>query len=199
MRCKEGFMNQPEKQKPPGPMEGVNWLLILCYSVALPLELLFHNIRTFGVRSVGPRAAAAVLVMVFLFPCYTNDNCEPLFLFMLAVIVLSTIARISAQLRHWRGEACNSRYSGTPHLLRLLPRLSEITIKRIEPWIALPAGYFIHLVNHPLGCFVMIASIGLGMRVGIEYRGLRERALNIQDQLTDQKIVLEMARNAQRR
>jgi hypothetical protein len=47
-------VNQRPKsnEKPPG--EVVNWPVIACYSVGLPLELLLHNVMTFGARSVGP-------------------------------------------------------------------------------------------------------------------------------------------------
>jgi len=186
-----------QQQKPPDKV--VNWPFIFCHVVGLTLDLLFHNIWTFGVRSAGPRLWPAVLVMFLWIACHPDDNCQPLFLFMILVIVLGCVAHFNAMLRHFRGDDCQSRYTGKPHLMRLLPQLSEITIKRIEPWIALLAGYGIHVLNAPLGSFVIAAAIGMGIRVGVEYRGLRFRSMNINDTLIDQKIVMDMARNPQRR
>ncbi len=71
-------MNQGQNNtaKPQAPV--VNWPLILCLSAALPIELLLHDLRTFGVRSISPRAVAALLLMFLFAGFHPNENCVPL-------------------------------------------------------------------------------------------------------------------------
>ena len=109
-------MNQGQNNtaKPPAPV--VNWPLILCLSAALPIELLLHDLRTFGVRYVGPRAVAAVLIIFLFAGFHPDENCTPLTCLMVATILLSLGAQIIAKVRQWRGQSVHSRYSGRPFL-----------------------------------------------------------------------------------
>jgi hypothetical protein len=87
-----------EQQNPPGKV--VNWPLIACHCVALPLELLLHDIRSFGVRSVGPRVPGALILIFVFLAGYQGDNLVPLIGLMIAVFVMGLIARLSA-IRLW--------------------------------------------------------------------------------------------------
>jgi hypothetical protein len=165
----------------------------------LPLELVLHNVRTFGVRSVGPRAGGAVLLMLLFVAFHPGENVRPLTCFTIAVIPLSITAQIIATVRHWRGEQMHSRYNGTPYAMWLLPRWSEVAIKRLEPFIALIVGCGIHHFNHPLGAFVITAAISLGIRVGIEHRGNWTRSMDMNDAIIEQTMAMEDAHKLQRR
>lgn len=183
---------QNNTTKPPAPV--VNWPLILCLSAALPIELLLHDLRTFGVRSISPRAVAAVLLMFFVAGFHPDENCVPLTCLMVATILLSVVAQIIAKVRQWRGQAVHSRYSGRPYLAKLIP-LSEVTIKRLEPLVAFGMGWIVHVFNHPLGSFLVIAAICLAIRVGIDRIARGERALDINDAMIEQTMALESVRN----
>jgi hypothetical protein len=191
-------MNQGRNNtaKPPGPV--VNWPLIVCLSAALPVELLLHDLRTFGVRSIGPRAVAALLLMFFFAGFHPDENCVPLTCLMVATILLSLVAQIIAKVRQRRGALVHSRYSGRPYLVKLVP-LSEVTVKRLEPLLAFGAGWIVHVFNHPLGSFLVIAAICLAIRVGIDRIGSSERALNINDSMIEQTMALESVRNLRAR
>ena len=187
-------MNQGQNNtaKPQKPV--VNWPLILCLSAALPIELVLHDLRTFGVRSISPRAVAAVLLMFFFAGFHPNENCVPLTCLMVATILLSIVAQIIAKVRQWRGQSVHSRYCGRPYLTKLVP-LSEVTIKRLEPLLAFGVGWSVHVFNRPLGSFLVAAAICLAIRVGIDRIGSSERALNINDAMIEQTMALESVRN----
>ena len=183
---------QTSAANPSGPV--VNWPLIVCLSAALPIELALHDLRTFGVRSVPPRAAGAALLMFLFMAFHQNDNGAPLFCYMIAVILLSVIAQIIATVRLRRGAMCHSRYNGQPYLMWLLP-WSEATIKRLEPFIPFTLGWCLHRFNHPLGSFLIAGAICLAITVALERIGNRERKLDINDALVSQTIALRSMRD----
>jgi hypothetical protein len=184
---------QTSGANPDGPV--VNWPLIACLSAALPIELVLHDLRTFGVRSIPPRAVGTALLMFLFVAFHPNDNGAPLFGYMIAVILLSIIAQIIATVRLRRGAICHSRYNGRPYLMRLLP-WSEATIKRLEPFIPFILGWFVHRFNHPLGSFLITAAICLAIRVAIERIGDRERELDINDALASQALAVRSVRHS---
>jgi len=165
---------------------------------SLPPELLLHNPLTFGMRSVGPRAGIAFVVMFLFLFCYQGQNCLPLLVFMIAFVSFCVVAQIGAMVRWWRGEEMNTRYNGKPYLMWLLP-WGEITIKRLEPFIMLFLGFGVHHLNHALGSFLITAAFGLVIRVSLEYRLIRTQAMDMNDAMIQQKIALENVRNMQRR
>ena len=191
-------MNQGQNNsaKPPGQV--VNWPLILCLSASLPIELMMHDLRTFGVRSISPRAVAALLLMFVFAGFHPDENCVPLICLMAATILLSVVAQIIAKVRQHRGARVHSRYSGRPYAARLLP-FSEVTIKRLEPLVAFGAGWIVHVFNHPLGSFLVAAAICLAIKLGIDRIGSSERALNTNDAMIEQTMALESVRNMRSR
>jgi hypothetical protein len=183
---------QPNAANQQGPV--VNWPLIICLSVSLPIELVLHDLRTFGVRSIPPRAAGAALLMFLFMAFHPNDNGVPLFCYMMVVILLSVIAQILATVRNRRRAVCHSRYNGRPYLMWLLP-WSEATIKRLEPFIPFTLGWFLHRFNHPLGSFLIASAICLAITVALERIGNRERKLDMNDALVSQTIALQSVRD----
>jgi hypothetical protein len=192
-------MNHRQKNNamPEGPV--VNWPLIVCHFLALPPELVLHKVTSFGVRSVAPRIGGALLLMFLFVAFHPGENCLPLICFMIAVIALGLVAQISALLRKWRGEQGHSRYSGRPYAMWLAPFVSEMAIKRLEPFVVLMAGWGIHHINHPLGSFLIAAAVGLGVRIGSEHRGNYARVMDMNDALIEQRIAMNNLRNMQRR
>jgi hypothetical protein len=182
---------QNNAAKPPGQV--VNWPLIACLCAILPIELVLHDLRTFGVRSISPRAAGSALLMFLFVGFHPNDNGAPLFCFMIAIILLSIVAKIIAMVRRRRGVICHTRYNGRPYLMKLLP-WSETTIKQWEPLIALMSGWFLHRFNHPLGSFVIMGAFCLAVKVGLERVGIRERVLDTSDALVEQTWAMESVR-----
>jgi hypothetical protein len=187
---------QNNNATPPG--QSVNWPLIACLCAILPIELVLHDVRTFGVRSIGPRVLGAALLMFIFAHFHPNENGAPLICFMSVTILLSIIAQIIAMVRRRRGVVCHTRYNGRPLLMLLVP-LSEATIKRWEPLIVLLSGWLLHHINHPLGSFVVVAAYCMGIKVGLERVGMIERALDTSDALVEQTMVLESVRNVRAR
>jgi hypothetical protein len=186
-------MNQRQPNNAPPSGSNTNWPLIFCLFSGLPLELVLHDVRTFGVRSVGPRAGGAALVMFVFVCCHPHDDQRPLTCFMIAAIVLSIVAQIIASIRYYRGGRELSRYNGTPYAVWLFPR-SEVAIKRLEPVVALLIGGAIHHFNHPLGAFLITAAFCQGIRVGLDRIGRRTRDLDMNDALVEQQMAMEDVR-----
>jgi hypothetical protein len=183
---------QTTPTQPPG--KPVDWPVIVCLSAGLPIELIFHDFRTFGVRSIGPRMVIALILMVLFAGFHPQDNGAPLGCFMVYTIVVGTFAFLVAKFKQRRGAKVHSRYNGRPLLLYVLP-FSEVTVKHIEPFIAFVLGVIIDFGNAPLGSFAITASILLAFRVAFEHLGKTERALDINDSLIEQGQAMEAVRD----
>jgi hypothetical protein len=188
---------QQNSERPAGKV--VNWPLIVCHFLGLPLELVLHNVKTFGVRSVGPRAGGALLVMFLFVAFHPDENVRPLIWFMIAVVPLSIAAQISATLRLWRGQQSHTRYSGRPYAMWVFPYWNEVTIKRLEPIVTWVVGAIIYRFNHPLGSFVVCAATGVAVKIATEFRGNRTRNLDMSDAVIDQRIAMEGMRGVEGR
>ena len=180
------------------PEQGVNFVEMFISFAALPLELLLHNVFTFGVRSAGARGAGAVLV-IYLFAMWNPyDNQTPLFVLMVVTAVLAVVAHLSAMAREARGELCHTRYAGRPYAMALFP-ISELRMKRVEPLLVLAIGWLLHRWNYPLGAFVMTSGWCQGFRMVVEFLFNRTRALDLNDSLAEQAIAVQAVRRTRRR
>jgi len=173
----------------------VNWPVIVCMSASLPIELLFHDFRTFGVRSIGARVAPAVLLMFVFAGFDANENSLPLFGLIIATVLLTVIAQICCRFRNRRGFNLHSRYSGRPYATKLV-NWSETNIKRLEPLLACGIGCIVHVCfNHPLGSFLIVAAICMWITVGIDRMVSGDRALDMNDQMIEQRVAMENLRD----
>jgi hypothetical protein len=187
---------QTTPTQPPG--KPVDWPVIVCLSAGLPIELVFHDFRTFGVRSIGPRMVIALILMFLFAGFHPQDDGAPLGCFMVFTIIAGTVAFLVAKVKQRRGAMVHSRYNGRPYFMCVSP-FSETTVKRIEPFIAFALGLIIDFANAPLGSFVMTASVLLALRVAFEHVGKTERALDINDALIEQGQAMENLRNQRMR
>jgi hypothetical protein len=187
---------QNEPQTPPD--SGTNYIALAVACLSLSAELTLHNPFTFGIRSVGPRAAGTLLLMWVFGLCYTSDNRTPLLAFTALIAALSVIARISAMIRERRGKLCHSRYNGRPWALTVLP-ISELRMKLVESWLLILGGWGLHHLNVPLGSFVMASAACYSLRTAMEHLANRTRTLDFTDALTEQTIAMQAMRRVRRR
>lgn len=179
--------NRPQNNAQEPPENGVNFVEMAIAFFSLAPELLLHDFRTFGVRSVGPRAAGTVLAMYIFANCYSFDNRTPLLMLTTIVALLAIVAHISAAIRLGRGQICHSRYNGRPWAVAIFP-ISEPRMKRIEPVLIVLAGLGLHCLNHPLGSFVITAGYCYGFRVVLEYLLTRTKSLDLNDAMAEQSV-----------
>lgn len=177
---------------------GVNYVEMAIAFFALAPELLLHDWRTFGIRSVVPRAAGTVLGMRVFALCYTYDNRTPLLALTVIVALLAISAHISAVRRERRGELYHSFYNGKPWALTILP-MSEGRMKRTEPLLLVLSGWGIHHLNQPLGSFVVTAGACYGLRVLLEYLVTRRRTLDLNDAMAEQAVAMQAMKRMRRR
>ena len=187
---------QMDKQAP--PPQGVNYADMAIAFIALVPELLLHDPRTFGVRSVAPRGGGAVVATYVFALFYTYDDKTPLIALSLVTAILAICAYISAKLHESRGQYCHSRYNGRPWLVRIFP-ISEARAKRAEPLLIVMAGWALHHWNCPLGSFVITAGFCYGFRVVLEYLGTRTRVLDFNDALAEQSVAMQAMKRVRRR
>jgi hypothetical protein len=180
------------------PEQGVNFVELFISFAALPLELLLHNVFTFGVCSAGTRGAGAVVVIYLFAMFYTYDNQTPLFVLMMATAVLAVIAHVSALVREGRGELCHTRYAGRPYAMAVFP-ISELRMKRIEPLLVLAIGWLVHRWNYPLGAFLMTSAWCQGFRMVVEFLFTRTRARDLNDSMAEQALAMQAVRRTGRR
>jgi hypothetical protein len=82
-----------------------------------------------------------------------------------------------------------------PRLMKLCPRLSEITVKRfIEPLLVFLGGVFTLHVNQPLGFYWMVGAFCMFGQASQADAWAREQATNMHDAVLDQQEVAERFR-----
>jgi hypothetical protein len=188
---------QNNKEEPQN--NGVNYGDMAVAFFALAPELLLHDWRSFGIRSVAPRAAGTVVAMYLFAMCYTFDNQTPLLALTAIVALLSICAHISAARRERGGPLCHSFYNGRPWAMAILP-MSEGRMKRTEPLLLILSGWGIHHLNCPLGSFIVTSGACYGFRVLLETLGMRRRTRDLNDAMAEQAVAVQsMQRNRRRK
>ena len=187
----ENKNNNPVADDQSGKLNAISFVL---EAWAISVQLFTH--RRFGARYLGLQAAAVILLV----PCYCmlwqHADLRPMFLYLLAYLLMCLLARLDGALRRWRGELpVHSRYCGYPRLMKLCPRLSEITVKRfIEPLLVFLGGVFTLQVNQPLGFYWMIAAACMCGQASQAEAWERMQATNMHDAVLDQQEVAERFR-----
>ena len=185
-----------ESQTPPEP--GANYGEMAIAFIALVPELLLHDPRTFGIRSVAARGGGAVLAMYIFALFYDHDNTRPLLILTLVIAVLAITAYLSAAINERRGHFRHTFYNGLPWLVKLLP-VSEDWTKRTEPLLIVVTGWVLHHWNCPLGSFVITSGACHGFRVILDYLANRTRVLDFNDAFAEQSIAMQAMKRMRRR
>lgn len=189
-------------------------LMLLCRSFAVTAEVFLHDRRTFGERYPGGPGALAVLILLF-WPTFFAQHADSAMvseistglsarfdsgpmLWLLGLYLLRCLMiRVSTAARIRRGsDGTHSRYTGTPLLLRLLPRKTELRIKSgTEPMLLFLVGLALTPVNVPLSTYVLCCSLGLGVSVGQAMHAERRKAQEMYDAYLDQRGVMDQFRS----
>jgi hypothetical protein len=164
-------------------------------STALSVEAFLR--RGFGGAYIGC-GLAAFLVMYVFSTFFQGENLGPLAVFAGLYGILWLIACINALIRRWRKmERVHSRYSGRPHLCRILTGWQEIHVKMLEGLLVLGIGFAIHLLNRPLGDYLMLAGVFVLVRGYCVASALRGRAVELNDAVIEQREIAENFRQMQ--
>jgi hypothetical protein len=167
----------------------------LARATALTIEVFLHC--NFGSAYLGCGVARFVVIGLFSHWCQPQ-NMGPLLWFSVVYGVFWLIALSNVLLRRWRGQhTVQSRYSGRPHLCRMLPEWREVNVKQVEALLAMCVGYAIGLVNKPLGHYLLLASSFVLVRAYAHASQLRSRAVELNDSVIEQKMVAERFREIQ--
>jgi hypothetical protein len=183
-------VKQEQDNKKELPDNGVNYVDLGIAFFALAPELVLHDPRSFGVRSVGPRALGTLLSMYLFASSYTYSSRRPLLVLTALIALLAIVAQISAVIREGGGRLCHSRYNGRPWAIAILP-MSEARMKRCEPLLLVLCGWGLHHLNYPLGSFVITAGACYGVRVVLEYLVTRRRTLDLKDAMAEQSVAMQ--------
>ncbi len=175
----------------------VSVFVFLCRALALSVEVFLHRVESFGERYIGVQAAAAMLLMIFFPICLKEHSPQPLFFFLACFLFMCICIRARVQLRRKRGGAQpHTLYTGTPRLMRFFRRMREEQVKAIaEPMFTFAVGVLAIPASQTLGCYLMLASLGLLVSANLTLGYDRKRALDMHDTFIDQRGAAERFRD----
>jgi hypothetical protein len=174
----------PDTQLVAGLVEGVG------RSLALSVEVFLH--RGFGSAYVGCGPLAFLIMFLFVQFFYPAQDLRPLAVFAGIYGVLWLIATINVLIRWWRGvQSTHSRYNGRPHLSVAVPTWKEMNVKHLESLLVILLGFGIHHLNRPLGAYLILAGAFVLLRGYSLASMMRQRAVELNDAVIEQKEVAE--------
>lgn len=172
----------------------LGWGVVFANSAATSMEVFLH--RNFGERYFGMQSALVLLLVPFYSLFWRGYDLRPLLQFLAAYLVMCFVAQIGILARRRRGgPQVHSQYSGTPHIMRLLPWLSERTVKVIvEPMLLFVIAVMTMSVSEPLGGYLMLCSVALCLTVNLAIGMERKRAIDTNDAYWEQRSTAERFR-----
>ena len=171
----------------------MGWMTLLVQTLATSVQPFLHC--RFGERYFGFQALAVFVLIPVYAACWEGYDITPLFYFLAAFVVMCAVARIGMLVRYLRNDHEHSRYSGYPRIMRLFPRLNELTVKRgIEPMLVFLVGIFTLPHSEPLGMYLIIAAFGLFSSVHLSFSYERQRAQDMYDVMIEQQNLTERFR-----
>ncbi len=190
-------MQQQSQEQPQGSQ--VTFLGALAFvsrTLATSIEVFIH--RRFGERYFGLHSAAVILAVLVFSTFWEGYDVTPLLGFLGFYFVACMGARIGIAKRRRSGDVEHSYYHGRPVLLNWWPfkKAKERTVKGLEPFLVFFTGVFVMPVSEPLGGYLMVASLGLLVSLGLAATYQRTRQLDMQDALIDQQNLAERLRES---
>lgn len=176
---------------------GVSIFVFLCRALALSVEVFLHRLESFGERYIGLQAGAAVLLMLFFPICCEGQSAEPLLFFLACFLFMCICVRARVHLRRKRGGSQpHTLYTGTPRLMRVFRRMPEEKVKGIvEPLLTFLVGALALGLSQTLGCYLILASLGLLVSTNLTLGYERKRALDMHDAFIEQRGASERFRD----
>jgi hypothetical protein len=169
----------------------------LARSVALTVEVFLHS--GFGAGYIGCGFMGVVVMFVFTL-CFPDQNPLPVLWFSVAYGVLWLVAAIKTLARYWSGrDRVHSKYTGRPHLWRLLPDWKEDNIKKLEALAVILVGWGVHYFSRELGNYLMLAALLVFLRVHNIVVQQRSRVVEMNDAVIEQKLIADRFREIQQR
>lgn len=185
MRHEQQAMEQPGNGHNGSGGAGFNIFMLVLRSITVTVEVFLH--RRFGSRFLGLQAALGILVILLFAGIIPAPGSWGLILFLLAYLKACLVARAGIVWRRVRGEEFeHTLYSGQPWLMKVFPRLNELTIKRvIEPMAVFVVAAAIMNFIPALGLYLLMAAIALGISVNHTEGEERRRAQMMNDAVID--------------
>jgi hypothetical protein len=190
-------MHPQQQCQEPGGIEGLKQNLgrglFVCECFAATLVVFLH--RRFGRRWGGLHTAFGA-VLIFLFMGFGAPHSPfPMMIFGAAYILMLASVRIERLGAEARGELRHSRYNGEPRLWRLFPKLDEITIKsKVEPLLVMVVGFVTLAFAPPLGCYLIVSAIALGISVSQVVAYDNAKAMQAVDNMLDSRMHTQRVR-----
>jgi hypothetical protein len=164
-------------------------------AICLTVEVFLH--RGFGSRYVSGGFLGVIVIYLFSL-MFNPQDISPLLGFAFVYLIVWLITTLCVLIRYCRGkDKMHAKYTGRPILWRLLPGWKEDKVKHLEAVIVIAAGYGVHYLNAPLGCYIMTAAVVLLLRNYARVSELRRRAVDMNDKVIEQNIVAEHFRAMQ--
>lgn len=192
-------MHKPHPQSDnTGPtfQQSADFLLLLLRAWSTSLEVYFH--RGMGERYPGPIGLLVIPLVFFYALCWENRGYDlaPMFWFLIGYFLMLLRHRVSVGWRRRRGiPGGHSYYNGLPVCARRFPHCSEERLKRVvEPLLLILLGASICVINPPLGVYVTLGGLCMGLSCDIYDKLDRARALDLQDSMIDQQMLAERFR-----
>ena len=160
-------------------------------SSAFSLEAFLHH--SFGIRYIGRKGFLGfVLIAQTALFCFPHDPKRPIAYLAGVYVLFWLVHQTGNWYRRWKNKVDgHTYYTGTPHLCRLLPFLSEGTIKRLEPLLVLGAAYGVYHLNRPIGFYLIYSGLALLFTSTYVAWNERRRALDLSDAVNLQRHTAE--------
>lgn len=172
-------------------------LVLLVRGLCATVEVFLHKPESFGERWAGLQVIVGFLLMLA-YPVvfWPGHDPAPLYGFLGAYTAMLMWVRLRTFVRHRCGGLLpHSQYSGTPRLLRLLPRFKEETILCVvEPLLVVVMGGVVTEFNDPLGCYLLIAGFAMLASSNLNASEQAHRARRMRDARIDQQALVQTFR-----
>lgn len=167
----------------------VNIVALLLESLAF-ITVVFLR-RGFGDKFVDLQAGVALLLLIFYGFFFPGHDLTLVHLYLSAFILMC----VRHRFRKKAGLSEHSRYSGTPRLMRVFPRVSESTIKRwYEPGVVMAVGFVASFVDDPFAGIFIWSGIGILFNEASAEMAMKQRISDMNDLYLEQRGVLDRFR-----
>ena len=178
--------HEQENQNGSDAGSGLNLLMFVVQSYAISVEVFLH--RRLGERYLGIHALFALFLIPIHAVCWERHDPMWLTRFWFIYFLACIIQRIGILSRYVRGDVTHSRYTGWPWLLTGNRKWTELKFKlQFEPALVCLIGFAVFAANKPFGSYLIMAGISLFIKNAAYRIGERQRMLNMNDTIMEQR------------